>query len=336
MNLDEILKSDKNIEVLIPAKSKEVTSLTDLDHLTDNALVVLGDKKFLSKFSSLKSKPKVHVLVHEKIAIEAKSLENDILSLSVSKNVPLSLSLLSKIFFDQKIKNLNCWHDGRQNGSVSLDPSSFIAQGVHLGHDVVIEANVKIHSGCVIEGPCTIGEGSELFANVTVYPFTSIGKNVRIHSGTVIGADGFGYNFDSGIHHKIWHFGGVTIGHNVEIGANSCVDQGTFSPTTIGDGTKVDNHVQIAHNCKIGRGVIICGHVAFGGSAVIGDFTVLGGKAAVGNGVIVGKACQVAGNAMVNSDIEDSSVVAGHPARPLKEWLRGVAWLRQQSLKSKG
>ena len=128
----------------------------------------------------------------------------------------------------------------------------------------------------------------------------------------------------------------MTIGHNVEIGANSCVDQGTFSPTTIGDGTKVDNHVQIAHNCKIGRGVIICGHVAFGGSAVIGDFTVLGGKAAVGNGVIVGKACQVAGNAMVNSDIEDSSVVAGHPARPLKEWLRGVAWLRQQSLKSKG
>lgn len=336
MNLDEILKIDKSCEVLTPAKTKHVTTLTDLDHLSVDSIVILGDKKFFAKFMALKDKPKVHVIVHEKLAQDAKLLEDEVNSVSLSKNIPVTISLLSKVFYDLKTKSQNHWHDGRQNGSASIDPSSLIAQGVYLGHDVVIEANVKIHSGCVIEGPSTIGEGSEIFSNVTIYPFTQIGKNTRIHSGTVIGADGFGYNFDKGIHHKIWHYGGVAIADHVEIGANSCVDQGTFSPTTIGEGSKVDNHVQIAHNCQIGRGVIICGHVAFGGSAVIGDFTVLGGKAAVGNGVNVGKACQIAGNAMVNSDIDDSSVVAGHPARPLKEWLRGVAWLRQQSLKSKG
>src|SRR5690606_33346683 len=119
MNLDEILKSDKNIETLISAKTKDVTYLTDLDHLNENALVVLGDKKFLNKFIALQSKPKVHVIIHEKLASEEKDLESVVLSLSVSKNIPVTISVLSKIFFDQKTKNLNHWHDGRQNGSAS-------------------------------------------------------------------------------------------------------------------------------------------------------------------------------------------------------------------------
>ncbi len=336
MNFEQLKVTDPDLKVLEAPSANDVSTLVDLDHLSDNCLVVLGDKKFLKKFSELKDISKVHVIVLEKIVADAQTLKGKVLSLTSTANIPVSMNRLSKLFYDNKSKELNCWHDGRQNGSAIVDPSSYIAQGVFLGHGVTIEADVKVHAGCVIEGPTHISEGSEIFSNVTIYPFTKIGKNARIHSGTVIGADGYGYNFDKGVHHKVWHYGGVEISDNVEIGANSCVDQGTFSPTLIGQGTKVDNHVQIAHNCKVGAGVIICGHVAFGGSAVIGDYTVIGGKAAVGNGVTVGKACQIAGNAMVNADIEDSSVVGGHPARPIKEWLRGVAWLRQQSLKPKG
>ncbi len=336
MNFEQLKKTDPDLKVEIAPLVEIVSTLVDLDHLSDHCLVIIGDKKFLNKLISLKDLSKVHVIIHDKLVGDIELLKGNVLSVSITTNLPVTMNRLSKLFYDDKVKEFNYWHDGRQNGSAVIDPSSYIAQGVFLGHDVHIEANVKIHSGCVIEGPCYISENSEVFANVTIYPFTKIGKNARIHSGTVIGADGYGYNFDKGTHHKVWHYGGVEIANDVEIGANSCIDQGTFSPTLIGQGSKIDNHVQIAHNCKVGIGVIICGHVAFGGSAMIGDFTVIGGKAAVGNGVTVGKACQIAGNAMVNSDLEDSSVVGGHPARPIKEWLRGVAWLRQQSLKPKG
>lgn len=332
MNSTQLLNIDPTLKQLIQADS-EIDTICDLDSLKENSLLFINDAKFLKRFLDSKNLPKLHFVIATKLESEIESLRPYALSLWSSANPSVSMSKISKPFFDEKMAHLNSWHDGRQSGEVRVDPTSLIAQGVFLSEGVVIGANVKIHSGVVIGAACEIGEGTEIYPNVTIYPFTKIGKNTRIHAGATIGADGFGYNFDAGIHHKVWHFGGVIIGDNVEIGANSCVDMGTFSPTVIGLGSKIDNHVQVGHNCKLGNGVILCGHVAIGGSTALGDFTVVGGKAGFGNGLTLGKACQVAGGALVNCDWPDGSVVAGHPARPVKEWLKGVAWLRKESLK---
>src|SRR5690606_2968050 len=169
----------------------------------------------------------------------------------------------------------------------------------------------------------------------TLYPFTRIGKNCRIHSGTVIGSDGYGYTFHQGQHLKIWHMGGVIIHDDVEIGSNTSIDMGTFSPTIIGSGTRIDNLCQIAHNVKIGRGCIICGQGAIAGSAVLEDYVVLAGRAAVGPDAHLGMGTQLAGGAMVNEGVTwpAGSKLGGHPAKDIKEWMRGIAYLRNMSLK---
>ena len=177
-----------------------------------------------------------------------------------------------------------------------------------------------------------IHEGTEIFPNTVVYRNVKIGKHVRIHGNCTIGADGFGYNFKNGEHLKVWHMGSVIIHDHVEIGAGTCIDSGTFSPTIIGAGSKIDNLVQIGHNCRLGKGVILCGQSGLAGSCSLGDYVVLGGKAAVGNGVTVGKASQIAGNAGVISNIGDGVVVGGFPARDIKEWMKGVAYVRKHSL----
>jgi len=334
MKLVELKNLDPHLDLVFSVDDQaEISTIADLHSLQDGALFFLNNETYLKKYLTQKSSAKLHFVLSSKLSAKVEEIKNFALSVSLVKNPALLMSLASRPFYESKIKKLNFWHDSRQSAVAQIDPSALIAQGVFLADNVVVKAGAKLHAGVVVHGPCVIEEGAELFANVTIYPFCKIGKNVRIHSGSVIGADGFGYNFDQGIHHKVWHFGGVIIGDHVEIGANSCIDSATFSATHIGSGSKIDNHVQIGHNCRLGAGVIVCGHVAIGGSTSLGDFTVVGGKAGFGDGLTLGKACQVAGGALVNCDWPDGSIVAGHPARPVKEWLKGVAWLRKESLK---
>ena len=149
----------------------------------------------------------------------------------------------------------------------------------------------------------------------------------------VIGSDGFGYTFHQGQHKKIWHMGGVIIQDDVEIGSNSSVDMGTFSPTIIGAGTRIDNLVQVAHNCKIGKGCVLCGQSGVAGSAILEDFVVLGGRAAIGPDVHIGMGAQIAGGAKVTDGVWPAgSKLGGHPARDLREWMKGLAYVRKMSL----
>lgn len=254
------------------------------------------------------------------------------LFLATVDDVNIGMSYLSKPFYDEKFKTPNDIVDGRQMGSVNIDSSAWLAQGVFIGENVVIGPDAKIHSGVVLMSGVVIGEGSEIFSNTVIYRNVKIEKFVRIHANCSIGADGFGYNFSKGEHLKVWHMGSVIIHDHVEIGANSCIDSGTFSPTIIGAGSKIDNQVQIGHNCRLGRGVIICGQSGIAGSCTFGDYAVIGGKVAISNGVTIGKAAQVAGNAGVISDVGDGVVVGGFPARDIKEWMKGVAYVRKHSL----
>jgi UDP-3-O-[3-hydroxymyristoyl] glucosamine N-acyltransferase len=249
-------------------------------------------------------------------------------------NVPLALAKLSKLFYDEKYSAIQSAVDGRQMGTVDIHPSALISQNVFIGEHVTIGEHVVIHPGCVIGPHVKLGARTEIFPHVSLLPFTHIGSGVRIFSQTCIGSDGFGYVFDKGEHHKIWHYGGVVIEDNVEIGANCSIDQGTFYPTKIGEGTKIDNQVQVAHNCQIGKGCILCGQAGMAGSSVLEDYVVLGGRVAIGPDAHLGKGTQVAGGAMVNESAKfpPGSTLGGHPAKDLKEWMRTIAWVRKNAL----
>ena len=344
-SLKDLLALDDHLKIVLG----DINSLTeilcpkDLSNIEQGHFLFVKDKKFLNKIlenvDELNNKKFGLIIdqgLFEKSSEQASTFIKNSLSWCITTDcMNISISRVSKYFYDIRELSLFPLVDGRQMSSTVIDPSANISQNVSIGANIIIEKNVTIHSGAVIMANSHILEDSVIYPNVTIYPFVKIGKNNRIHSSSVIGADGFGYNFQDGLHHKIWHFGSVITGDNVEIGANSCVDGGTFSPTLIGDGCKIDNHVQIGHNCKLGVGVIVCGHVAIGGSSTLGDFTVFGGKSGMGNGHSLGRGCQVAGGALVNSDWPDGSTLGGHPARNLKEWMRGLAYVRKESLFNK-
>lgn len=343
MKLQDILKFDSSLKLVKnPEWPEEILAICALDALFANGVIFIKNAKFLEKLiPQIENAAKLNVgaIVDEKffklVNAEYKAHLEKLPWIATSAQVPLSLTLLSQPFYEAKLGGVNTQVDGRQMGTTDIDPTARIAQNVFIGEHVKIAANVEIMPGCVILPHSEIGENTKLYPNVSINPFTKIGKNCRIHSGVVIGSDGFGYTFHQGQHVKIWHMGGVQIHDDVEIGSNSSVDQGTFSPTIIGAGTRIDNLVQIAHNCKIGRGCILCGQSGLAGSVVLEDYVVLGGRAAVGPDSHIGMGSQIAGGAKVNEGAKwpAGSKLGGHPAKDLKEWMKGVAYLRNVSLK---
>jgi UDP-3-O-[3-hydroxymyristoyl] glucosamine N-acyltransferase len=337
--LGSLKEFDNSFELITETnESTEVAGITDTSAYQPRHILFIKNKFYFNEFLQSESATSIGVILDKKFADgmnaeQVESIKNKALWVGSVQDVNLGMSFLSKPFYDEIIGRPNDIVDGRQMGTATVHPSAWIAQGVFVGANVVIEANVKIHPGVVLMSGVVIGEGSEIFPNVTIYRNVKIGMNVRIHSQCSIGADGFGYNFSKGVHHKVWHMGSVVIGNNVEIGAGTCIDSGTFSPTIIGEGSKLDNQVQVGHNCKLGTGVVLCGQVGIGGSTTIGDYTVLGGAAMVANGMKIGKGVQIAGGSGVTSQIDDGEVVGGFPARDIKEWFKGVAYVRKHSLK---
>ena len=343
MKLQDLIKFDPTIKIAKNAEwPEEILAISALDALSEKSVVFVKNAKFMQKLLPLIEtavKLNIGVVVDEKfynlMASDYKVELEKLTWIATSTQVPMSLTLLSKPFYDKKMKGLNTQVDGRQMGTVDIDPTARISQNVFIGENVKIGANVEILPGTVILPHSEIGDNTVIHANVTIYPFSKIGKKCRIHSGVVIGGDGFGYTFHQGAHVKIWHMGGVIIHDDVEIGTNSSIDMGTFSPTVIGSGTRIDNLVQIAHNCRIGRGCVICGQAGIAGSAILEDYVVMGGRAAVGPDSFIGMGTQIAGGAKVNESANwpAGSKLGGHPAKDLKEWMRGLAYVRNMSLK---
>lgn len=209
---------------------------------------------------------------------------------------------------------------------VGVHPLAVVAESAKLGQDVAVHAlcvvgeSVEIGDrstlcpGAVIGANCRIGRDVVIHPRVVLYEGVTIGDRVEIHAGAVIGSDGFGYQTKDGRHNKIPQTGGVVIGDDVEIGANSTIDRGMMENTTIGDGTKIDNLVQIGHNCKIGRHNIYCAGVGIGGSTTIGDYVVLAGQVGVKDHITVGSGATIAAQAGLLRDVPAGQTMWGTPA----------------------
>jgi UDP-3-O-[3-hydroxymyristoyl] glucosamine N-acyltransferase len=191
-----------------------------------------------------------------------------------------------------------------------------------IGEDARIEVRAILRGGNHVGAGSVVGEETELFPNVLLYPRTQLGRRVRIHAGTTVGSDGFGYVLDSGLHRKVPQVGNVIVHDDVEIGANVTIDRGALGPTVIGRGTKIDNLVQIAHNCIIGRGCIICGVTGIAGSVKMGDGVTIGGSCGIADAIEIGDRAMLGAKSGLMHDLPAGESWLGYPAQPARSQLR--------------
>lgn len=209
-----------------------------------------------------------------------------------------------------------------------IEPDAHIGEGVtireycYVGHHAHIGDGAILYPHVYVGDGAQIGEASVMFPSVVVGHHVHIARRVRVHAGSVLGGDGFGYVFDGGRHYKMPQVGTVIIEDDVEIGCNVCIDRATLGATRIGEGTKIDNLVQIAHNVQIGKNCIICGLAGLSGSVVLEDNVVMAGQVGVRDHTKIGKGCVIGAQSGVMADIGGAEFVLGTPAVPHREYMK--------------
>lgn len=217
---------------------------------------------------------------------------------------------------------------------VGVSPQALISSSARIGQGVTVQAGAfigdeaRIGDGCrilsgarIMEG-CVLGQQVTVFPNAVIYDHCTIGDRVLIHAGVVIGAHGFGYKSRAGRHEPGPQLGRVVIGDDVEIGANSTIDRGTFDDTVIGEGTKLDDQVMIGHNCVIGRHNLLCSQVGVAGSCRTGDYVVMAGQVGIGDHLEIGDRVTLCAKAGVMHSIPTGETHAGAPSMPAREQLQ--------------
>ncbi len=216
-----------------------------------------------------------------------------------------------------------------------IAPDAVLGEKVSIGPYVVIETGVSVGAGTRLGAGVFLGEGAQvgaeclLYPRVTLYPGARLGNRVILHAGVVVGGDGFGYVFDEGRHVKFPQLGQVIVEDDVEIGSNSTVDRGSLGTTVVGEGTKIDNLVQVAHNVRVGRHCVIAAQTGISGSVEIGDYVVMGGQVGIGDHARIEARAVLGGGAGIlpGKIVREGETVWGRPARRLAEFKRLYAHL---------
>jgi UDP-3-O-[3-hydroxymyristoyl] glucosamine N-acyltransferase len=220
-----------------------------------------------------------------------------------------------------------------------------VSAAAHIAGSATVEAGAIVEAGAVVGPGAAVGRGSIIGPNAVIGPATQIGRDcfigpnttvqcamlgdrVIVHPGARIGQDGFGYLPDKGGLRKIPQLGRVIIQDDVEVGSNTTIDRGALSDTIVGEGTKIDNQVQIAHNVRIGRGCVIAGHCGISGSVTVGDYVMMGGRVGVADHMTIGNRVQLGANSGVMNDIPEGERWAGSPAKPFREAFREYVAVR--------
>jgi UDP-3-O-[3-hydroxymyristoyl] glucosamine N-acyltransferase len=210
-----------------------------------------------------------------------------------------------------------------------VHPEACIGAHVIIGEGTTIGARTVLHGNNYVDEHCVIGEDCAIFHNVSLYPRTELGNHVRIHAGTIVGSDGFGYVQEDGKHLKVPQIGNVVIDDDVEIGANVTIDRGALGPTHIGAGTKVDNLVQIAHNVSTGENCLIVAQAGVAGSTKLGKSVTLAGQVGLAGHLRIGHNVTIAAQSGVMRDINDGEKWFGTPAQPDKKMKRQLLALKK-------
>jgi len=213
--------------------------------------------------------------------------------------------------------------------SAQIDSTAHVGPHCVVGEQVHIGARCVLHGGNHVGANCVLGGDTQLFPNVVLYQRTQIGQRVRIHAGSVIGSDGFGYVLDAGAHRKVPQIGYVVIHDDVEIGANVTIDRGALGPTSIGRGTKIDNLVQIAHNVTFGEHCLVVAQAGIAGSTKLGNFVTLAGQVGLAGHLKIGNKVTIAAQSGVMHDIPDNEKWFGYPAQPDRKMKRQILAAQQ-------
>lgn len=335
IELDSSLKAWRSCDRL----DFEHSAITTTHQAHEDALVFLNSRRLLRLFLEMIPTD----IIKTCTLIVTESLTRQKLDLELLEQLPTETNILisknhhelfmssARMVYDMKFSHLEPLADGRTLLNAQIDSFADVSKDAFIGEGVVVEKGAVVMPGAHIMSHSYIGENTIIHPGVVMYPYTYVGKGVRIHANTTLGTDGFGYQFKEGKHHKVWHSGSVCIEDDVEIGTFSAVDSGTFQPTLVGEGTKIDNFCQISHNAIIGKHNIFCGRSGVSGSAITEDFVFFGAGAGAAPGVYLKVGTQVASCAIISENTiwGPKETIAGHPARPLKKWLKAQAILNK-------
>lgn len=316
---------NKKFEFLTLAKIVEITGAVvaagvDLEQkIFDVSTLENGDKKEISFINAAQYLEKLAQSQVGFCFVEEKFLARvpeSVVALA-HKNPYFAYAQIAQSFYEEKRPEF--FENKLIHPTAKIGEGAQIGPGAYVGKNVVIGKNSFIAPNAVILDGCVIGDNVVINAGAVV-SFAVIGNNCIIYNGAKIGQDGFGFAHNAGVNYKIIQLGIVEIGNNVEIGANSCVDRGAIENTIIGDETKIDNLVQIAHNVVIGRGTVVAGCTAIAGSSKIGNFVQIGGGANISGHITIADGSKIAGMSGVMRDTAPMEVVAGIPALPVRKW----------------
>ena len=287
----------------------EILGLNTLKNATNSELSFFENSKYLE---DLKTTGAGAVLVNEEFA----QFVPDCCVAVVTSEPYLKLALASKLFAPKVIED----EDAEEP---KFGENCKIQKGAYVGRNSVIHDDVIIMAGAFVGDNCTIGSGSVIYPNVTIYRDSKIGKNCIIHANTVVGSDGFGFAHTKlGEHIKIYQNGNVIIEDDVEIGSNTSIDRAVFGSTIIKQGTKIDNLVQIGHNCIIEEHCIIVSQVGISGSSHLGRNVIMGGQSATSGHLKIAPFVTIAARGGVTKSIEQKGTYAGFPLYEHREWLK--------------
>lgn len=310
----------KEIELDFNGNDIDIDGIHTLSEATSSQLSFFTDSKYASQLPDTKA---AAVFIDEK---HAELLPSSTIALITDESY-LKLALTSK-FFAHKLVT--------KGTEPTMGEGCDIDKGVSFGANVTLGQNVTIMAGCYVGDNIVIGSDTLLHPNVTLYHGTQIGERCIIHSGTVIGCDGYGFaHTKAGEHVKIYQNGNAVIEDDVEMGANCTIDRAVFGTTYIRKGTKLDNLIQIAHNCDVGEHTLCAAQVGLAGSSKLGRNVVMGGQSATAGHLEIGDFTTVAGKGGVTKSLEGGKMYAGFPAVEVKLWRKMQAALMRVTKKRK-
>ena len=317
--INEVLKG-----IIIGDTSKMITAPEQLEMANDTEISFIGNKKYEKVWEKSKA---CAAIVNEDVAIEPG--ENR--AFIKVKNADLAMSQILSLFAPPTpLFSIDIHPTAVVDKSAVVGNGTQIGAGCYIGPKVILGENVTIYPNVTILDDCSIGNNTVIWSGTVIRERSIIGKDCIFHPNATIGADGFGFRPDPerGLV-KIPQIGNVIIGNNVEIGANSCVDRGKFSSTVLGDGCKIDNLVQIGHNCKLGRFCIMAGNSGLAGSVTLGDGVIIGGSASIKDHTTIGDGAIVGAGSGVTGDIPPGKVMLGYPAVEARDALKQWAILKR-------